>query len=336
MMQNSEESLPSEYQVSVTRGLHHISELFFAALISTKRSIANQTSLKELNFVTMSRNPQSLNYLRHLFTTTTSQPIMLRTLLRQPLRQHQPTTTTTTRNFITSRLSPSSRRVTFPRWRNNNAGARRHESNLNPPPGTKVHYQPPPSTPKTLSLSERMKAMSKKYGWTVVGIYLGLSALDFPFCFLAVRWFGPERIGHLEHVIVSHVWGALESVIPGLKEKRLENERLALEQGGTAGEVIGKVKEEVGKVEGKQEGSASKFSSSFPLTVQIGEKGTAREDLSLTVCSVTGIWTQLLIAYGVHKSLFFIRIPITLAITPKVVKTLRGWGWKIGNVTPKA
>lgn len=49
-----------------------------------------------------------------------------------------------------------------------------------------------------------------------------------------------------------------------------------------------------------------------------------------------GIWTQLLIAYGVHKSLFFLRIPITLAITPKVVKTLRGWGWKIGNVTPKA
>jgi hypothetical protein len=109
-----------------------------------------------------------------------------------------------------------------------------------------------------------MKAMSKKYGWTVVGIYLGLSALDFPFCFLAVRWFGPERIGHLEHVIVSHVWGALESVVPGLKEKRVENERLALEQGGTAGEVIGRVREEVEKVEGKGEGSASK-SLSFLL-----------------------------------------------------------------------
>lgn len=48
----------------------------------------------------------------------------------------------------------------------------------------------------------------------------------------------------------------------------------------------------------------------------------------------TGIWTQLLLAYGVHKSLIFIRIPITVAITPKVVKTLRGWGWKIGKTPP--
>ncbi|KAK5163749.1 DUF1279 superfamily [Saxophila tyrrhenica] len=42
------------------------------------------------------------------------------------------------------------------------------------------------------------------------------------------------------------------------------------------------------------------------------------------------IWTQLLLAYGVHKSLIFIRVPLTAAVTPKIVKTLRGWGWNIG------
>lgn len=50
-----------------------------------------------------------------------------------------------------------------------------------------------------------------------------LTALDFPFCFLAVRYIGPARVGHAEHVIVS--W--IESVIPepvkegwrGLKEQ---------------------------------------------------------------------------------------------------------------------
>ncbi|KAK3055260.1 DUF1279 super [Extremus antarcticus] len=42
------------------------------------------------------------------------------------------------------------------------------------------------------------------------------------------------------------------------------------------------------------------------------------------------IWTQLLLAYGVHKSLIFFRVPLTAAVTPKVVKTLRGWGWNIG------
>ena len=32
---------------------------------------------------------------------------------------------------------------------------------------------------------------------------MGLSALDFPFCFLAVRLLGTDRIGHWEHVVVS-------------------------------------------------------------------------------------------------------------------------------------
>lgn len=43
-----------------------------------------------------------------------------------------------------------------------------------------------------------------------------------------------------------------------------------------------------------------------------------------------GIWTQLLLAYGLHKSLMIFRIPLTAAVTPKIVKTLRGWGYNIG------
>jgi len=43
------------------------------------------------------------------------------------------------------------------------------------------------------------------------------------------------------------------------------------------------------------------------------------------------IWTQLALAYAVHKSFIFLRIPATLALTPKVVNTLRKWGWNIGK-----
>ncbi|RCK67878.1 N-terminal acetyltransferase 2 [Candida viswanathii] len=42
-------------------------------------------------------------------------------------------------------------------------------------------------------------------------------------------------------------------------------------------------------------------------------------------------WTEFAIAYGIHKSLIFIRVPITAAITPGVVKLLRGWGFRIGT-----
>jgi hypothetical protein len=45
--------------------------------------------------------------------------------------------------------------------------------------------------------------------------------------------------------------------------------------------------------------------------------------------------TQLALAYAIHKSFMFIRVPLTAAITPKVVKTLRSWGWDIGKRTTK-
>lgn len=48
-------------------------------------------------------------------------------------------------------------------------------------------------------------------------------------------------------------------------------------------------------------------------------------------------WTEFAIAYGIHKSVFiFVRVPLTAAITPSIVKTLRGWGFQIGKKTMPA
>ncbi|KAH7009214.1 uncharacterized protein B0I36DRAFT_257951, partial [Microdochium trichocladiopsis] len=41
--------------------------------------------------------------------------------------------------------------------------------------------------------------------------------------------------------------------------------------------------------------------------------------------------TQLALAYAIHKSFIFLRVPLTAAVTPKVVKKLRSWGWNIGK-----
>jgi len=45
--------------------------------------------------------------------------------------------------------------------------------------------------------------------------------------------------------------------------------------------------------------------------------------------------TQLALAYAIHKSFIFVRVPLTAALLPKVVKVLRGWGWEIGKRTTK-
>lgn len=59
-----------------------------------------------------------------------------------------------------------------------------------------------------------MKKLSREYGWSALGVYLTLSALDFPFCFAAVRLLGVERIGHYEHVVVEGFKSIFGSVLP--------------------------------------------------------------------------------------------------------------------------
>lgn len=163
-----------------------------------------------------------------------------------------------------------------------------------------------------------MKDMSRKYGWTVVGIYLGLSALDFPLCFFAVKLFGPERIGKLEHAIIDGFWGLVEKVVPALKDMRQEKEAEVILDENSADSAARESGTVVAYTEAVQHSNACK--------ILIDSRDVKRV---LTVNAAT--WTLLLLAYGVHKSLFFIRIPITLAITPRIVKMLRARGWKIGN-----
>ena len=68
-----------------------------------------------------------------------------------------------------------------------------------PSPNPTPHLGSPQSSP---SLSQRFRKLSRDYGWMALYVYLGLSVLDFPFCLLAVRLLGVDRIGRWEHQIV--------------------------------------------------------------------------------------------------------------------------------------
>ena len=67
------------------------------------------------------------------------------------------------------------------------------------------------------SLRDRFRGLSKKYGWAAVGVYFGLSAIDFPFCYLAVRMVGPDRIGELEHAVVDAFWHIIAVILPSMR-----------------------------------------------------------------------------------------------------------------------
>lgn len=68
-------------------------------------------------------------------------------------------------------------------------------------------------------------------------MYLSLSVLDFPFCFLAVRLAGPERIGQIEHAILTRV-KSVTAPLWEMVEPIIGNWRKGKEAANEAGEAV--------------------------------------------------------------------------------------------------
>ena len=194
-----------------------------------------------------------------------------------------------------------------------------------------------------------MRKLSREYGWSALGVYFALTALDFPFCFLAVRLLGTDRIGHWEHVVLSYVKAAIKWPLPEEAKEYID---------GASNEVEKVVREQVPLEELRESGEVRILEEDKTYVVEdhgyreaekanrgdnASEYTTPSSDLWLgervkefvLKHSSPGLWTQLALAYAIHKSFIFLRVPLTAAVTPKVVKTLRGWGWDIGKRTPK-
>lgn len=113
-----------------------------------------------------------------------------------------------------------------------------------------------------------LKKLMQEYGYSALGVYLGLSCIDLPLCYLLVHSLGQEKISQLQESVKSFFG-------------------------------FGKTEDE------KEEEESKEVASTF--------------------------WTEFAVAYGIHKSLIFIRVPITAAITPGIVGMLRKWGFHIGH-----
>ena len=59
-----------------------------------------------------------------------------------------------------------------------------------------------------------------------MGVYLFLTAIDFPICFAVVRWLGVERVGHAERIVVEAIKGAIPDTVKDtwwrVKARRLQ------------------------------------------------------------------------------------------------------------------
>ncbi|KAL8905590.1 MAG: hypothetical protein Q9207_002540 [Kuettlingeria erythrocarpa] len=219
---------------------------------------------------------------------------------------------------IPSHLLPTIRQSPFRQLLARNLSRRSIRHNLNKRfNSNKPTLDPTPSlgSPEpSLSLSQRLRKLSREYGWSALGVYLLLSALDFPFCFLAVRWIGTETIGRWESIIVEQ-FRQVFNLLPFSSDPAIPAA-------------------EIKSVGAKAEG----YAPVAPRSDEIGVPGYdhgVKEAEERNKSEEASIWTQLALAYAIHKSFIFIRVPLTAAVTPKVVKVLRGWGWDIGKRRPK-
>lgn len=139
------------------------------------------------------------------------------------------------RSFFTAQQSPARSRLQHKSLQQSaliyfrfqrSALARRFRSvrfNSNKPTARHVNPTPHLGSPEPApSLSQRLKQLSKEYGWTALGVYLGLSLLDFPVCFLAVRLLGTDRIGHYEDVVKQAFWSVVRLAFPDAGKKSAE------------------------------------------------------------------------------------------------------------------
>ncbi|MCJ1229126.1 hypothetical protein MMC12_005791 [Toensbergia leucococca] len=245
------------------------------------------------------KTTQLLNYLTRLSTRNPPTLLVRRrltTIQNHTIKPRSPLT-----NNLSRRASPKSPHHSYP--------SRPFSSQKSPP------YDPTPhltSPSPSLSFSQRLRKLSREYGWSALGVYIALSALDFPFCFIAVRSLGTDRIGRWEGIVLEWVWSVVPYPFP-------ERESGGAVEGGKNGEEFAVV--------GEGEGVAVPGVGGLGHGIREAEEENRSENAS--------IWTQLALAYAIHKSFIFIRVPVTAAVTPKVVKVLRGWGWDIGKRKPK-
>lgn len=136
-----------------------------------------------------------------------------------------------------------------------------------------------------------IKQLIAKYGYTSLATYLVIGGVDFALCYMLIHEVGEEKI----YVKINELKRKLNFKSKSADEIRAEFE------------LKRKVQQEKQSGEHKEQMDSS-------ILGKIKYYGTLLLDNT--------IFKEVIIAYGLHKSLIFIRLPITAMITPPIYKYL--------------
>ncbi|EJS43534.1 nat2p [Saccharomyces arboricola H-6] len=139
-----------------------------------------------------------------------------------------------------------------------------------------------------------IKGLIAKYGYSALIVYILLTCVDLPLCFLGVHSLGEEKI------------------------------KIYFNRGK---QLIGKGEQDESKVieqVRKKQAHRAEIQAKNADNVEDASKKTFNERWQEVKDST--LLAELLIAYGIHKSLIIIRVPLTALLTPAFVKLLQKLG----------
>lgn len=139
----------------------------------------------------------------------------------------------------------------------------------------------------------KLRQMVNKYGYATLFIYMGVSIADFSLCFGLVHTLGEEKTKKLENSIREFF---------GFKAK---GDKTDNDVGGR-----------IDMLDGQPEDS--------PLLSKTKEH---KKDSWLS----STLLTELGVAFAIHKLLIFVRVPLTVIVTPPIVRALQRRGFQIGK-----
>ncbi|CAI2172138.1 6390_t:CDS:1 [Funneliformis geosporum] len=143
------------------------------------------------------------------------------------------------------------------------------------------------------SVTERFKILTKKYGMSAITVYLIISAIDLGLTFILIQIGGADRVKKIED------WFA-ETFGDWIVLRKNSSEK---EEDGQQGIVV----------------TTDTDDESVIINVDKRLKNTPS-------------WAStFVIAYGIHKLLVPLRLGLTAAITPALVRKLKRMGWNIGG-----
>ncbi|GAA6009223.1 hypothetical protein JCM10207_004314 [Rhodosporidiobolus poonsookiae] len=216
-----------------------------------------------------------------------------------PLLAHWASTRTPLVPFFSSSYSTTSAQPPSPS---------QHSSSQSTPP-------PPEQDDTKAPLTQRIKILFRKHGWTALVVYLVLSALDFGLCFLLIYAVGADKVRAAEDWVLDNL---------GWRRKDGDDDHP-----GRIRQAVQGWKNRHGHGEAKTVGTDQKAlvgGGEAHAPVEAAVASVKQDDKGYSALATTAV-----LAYAIHKTaLLPFRVGVTVAITPKVVRTLQSWGWKVG------